>query len=77
MFNIVYTVVRGLLNLLPDITWSVDTGAVAYFIDICRVVSYLLPMDTIGRIIGLIFIIILFRLVISIIKTIWELLPVL
>lgn len=76
LFNIIFAIVRGMLNLLPDISWDVDFGALSYFVDIVRVVSYLLPMQTVTIIVSLIFSIICFRIVISLIKTIWELLPI-
>lgn len=75
IFNIIFAIVSGMLSLLPDISWNVDSGALSTFLDYVRVASYLLPMDTIGTIVGLIISIITFRIIISLIKTIWEVLP--
>lgn len=73
--NIIFTLVSGMLKLLPDIQWSVDTTAFQYFLDIVKVVGYLLPMDTVSTIIGLIIDLTIFRILIAIPKAIWDLLP--
>ena len=76
VLNIVFGIVSGLLSLLPDIQWSVDSAALTTFLGYVKVGSYLLPMGTVATITTLIIAIIGFRIVISLIKTIWELLPV-
>ena len=73
--NIVFNIVTGLLGLLPDISWSIDSGAFSYFLDIVRVVGYLLPAQTVYAIVSLIIAINIFKVVISLIKTVWDLLP--
>ena len=73
--NIVFGIVEGLLNILPNISWDVSTAGLSAFVSILRMVFYLLPMGTITTIITLIISLVIFRFVISLIKTIWELLP--
>ena len=73
--NIIFSIVTGMLNLLPDISWSVDTTAFGYFIDILRVAGYMLPIRTVGTIASLIVSLTVFRIIISLIKTVWDLLP--
>ena len=73
--NIVFGFVSGVFELLPDITWSVDTSALEYFADIIKVAGYMFPWGTVVAIVLLIFGFGLFRLVISFVKTIWQLLP--
>lgn len=75
ILNIIFGIVSGMLALLPDISWNVDSSALNTFMDYVRVASYMLPMDTVGTIFGLVCAIISFRIIISLIKTIWELLP--
>lgn len=75
MFNIVYGFVKIMLSFLPDIEWTVNENALGTFMEYVRLACYLLPMDTITTIVSLIFTIIIIRIVISFIKTIWELLP--
>lgn len=75
LLDIVFGLVKGFFNLLPDFSWSVETTAFTYFISIIEVAAYMLPIQTIATIIGLIFRITIFQIVISFIKTIWDLLP--
>ena len=73
--NIIFSITSGLLSLLPDFTWSVDTSAFSYFMTILQVAGYIFPWFTVVAIAGLIVSISLFRIVVSVIKTIWDLLP--
>lgn len=73
--DIVFGFVSGIFKVLPDFTWSVDTSAFEYFQDILKIVGYLFPWGTVTAIVVLIFDIMVFRVVISFIKTIWQLLP--
>lgn len=73
--NIIFNIVSGMLGLLPEISWSVETSAFGYFLDIVRVVGYLMPGSTVTAIITLIVGINIFKIVISAIRTLWDLLP--
>lgn len=73
--NIIFGLVSGMLELLPDVSWSVTTSTFQSFLDIVRVASYMFPFDTLFMIIGLIIDFTLIRIAISIPKTIWDLLP--
>jgi len=73
--DIVFKFLSGFLNLLPDISWSVDTSFFSYFTDIISVVSYMLPMAHVSMIINTIIVLTVFRIFIAIPKTIWDLLP--
>ena len=73
--NIIFKFLSGMLNLRPDVSWSVDTTAFSYFLDIVRIVGYLVPAQTVYAIITLIVAFTVFRIIISLIKTIWDLLP--
>lgn len=73
--NIVFNIVSGLLSMLPDVTWSVESTAFEYFLGIIRVAGYMLPMNTVGAIAGLVVALTLVRIVVSAIRTIWDLLP--
>ena len=72
--NIIFKFLSGMLNLLPDVSWSVDTTAFSYFLDIVRIVGYLVPAQTVYAIITLIVAFTVFRIIISLKKTIWDLL---
>lgn len=73
--NIIFNIVSGLLSLLPDITWSVETSAFEYFVSIIQCVGYLLPWGTVSTIVSLIVALSIFRIIIAIIKSVWDLLP--
>ena len=75
LLNIVFGIASGALSLAPDITWNVDTSAFSYVRDIIAVVGYLLPMDTVVAIVSLIIGFTVFRFVIALIRTVWDLLP--
>lgn len=68
--------VKGLLSIIPSFSWSVDSGGFGLFLDIVSSVCYLLPMGTIAVIIGISISITIAKATISLIKTIWDLLPI-
>ena len=73
--NIIFGLVSGFFSMMPDITWSVDTTAFQYFMDILKFAGYMLPWGTVVSIVSVIFSICVFRIVVAFIKTIWDLLP--
>lgn len=73
--NIVFGIVSGIFELMPDFSWSVETTAFEYFMDILGLVGYMFPWNTVVAIVSLIFGLSIFRVVISVIKSIWDLLP--
>lgn len=75
IFNVFFLIVSGLLTMLPEVTWSVDTGAWQYVRDILNMIAYMLPINTITAIIALVVDIALLRIFISFIRTIWNLIP--
>lgn len=77
LLNIVFGIVNGLLSVLPSITFPASMVARdSTFYGAVRCILYFFPLDTVGAIVGLITAITGFRIVISIIKTIWDLLPI-
>lgn len=75
LINIIYNIVSGLLSLLPEISWSVESSAFDYFLGIIQVAGYMLPMNTVATIAALIVALTTFRIVISVVRTVWDLLP--
>ena len=73
--DIIFNLVSGMLSAAPDITFSVETSAFQYFVDILKVACYMLPMNTVSTIVGIIVCISGLRIVIAVIRTIWDLLP--
>lgn len=75
LINIVFRIVEGALSILPAFDWNVKASFFQSFLDMLRLACYLLPMQTITAIITLIVFFMNFRLVISLLRTIWEILP--
>ena len=73
--NIVFNALTRMLEMLPEITWDPNTTALTFINDVISVVCYMLPMGTVRAIINLIITLTIFRIVIAIPKTIWDLLP--
>lgn len=76
LITIVLSLVKPIMGLLPDIAFSFDSTAYQTFLEIVSGVVYLLPSATVMQIFGLIANIWLFKIIISIPKVIWDLLPV-
>lgn len=75
LINLVWALIKPLIDLMPEIELNVSMESLRFFLDACSAVSYLLPMSDIIIMIGIIIAITAFRVIISFIKTIWELLP--
>lgn len=81
LLNIIFTIVTGILDSFSmfgifDIAWDVGSAKWSTFFDIVRSICYFLPVDTISTIVGLIVSFAIFRVVIRLIITIWDLLPI-
>lgn len=70
LLNIFFGIAGGFFELLPDITWTVDTSAWQYLRDFLDMIGYLLPMKTIGFVCGTILTLTFVRIVISFIRTV-------
>lgn len=75
LLNIIFTILINLFEVLPNISWTTDDSAISTFLGFISVIAYLLPMDTITRLFSLVVSLMVFRIVIAIVKTIWNLLP--
>lgn len=73
--NIIFNLLEWMLELLPEVSWSVNTSAFTYFMSIVDVVCYMLPVNTIITIAGIVIDLMIFRIVIAIVRTVWDLLP--
>ena len=72
--NIIFTLVGWMLEPIPAITIPAMDPTSTFF-GFVRCVLYLLPLNTIATIVGILVAISLFRIFIAIVKTIWDLLP--
>ncbi len=76
VLNLAFGILSEMLSVLPEISWNVETMPIEYICDVISVVYYLLPVDTIHRIIVIYIALNIFRILISIPKAIWDLLPI-
>lgn len=77
VINVVLTIISGIFSILPDISWDVSSFTFTSFLNVVSSICYLLPINTISIIIALTVSFHIFRAVVSLIKTIWDLLPIL
>lgn len=75
IINFIFIPLNGLLALLPNISWEVGSSVFTKFFEVLRMACYFLPMGTVVSVFSLVVAINSFKIVISIIKTIWQLLP--
>ncbi len=73
--NVIFGLLSGFFSLLPDIQWNIRADFFTKFFEILRMVCYLLPMGTVGAILALVIAFTIFRIVIALIKTLWNLIP--
>lgn len=75
IFDIIFDIADGAFTALPDFHWSVDTPIIDGALKAIHLAGYLLPMNAIAAIATIIFFTISFRIVVSLLRTIWEVLP--
>lgn len=73
--NIIFNLVHGLLNTLPDWSFTLNPEAVEVFLSWVRVATFLFPTNTVILISALVIWFGFFRILIATIKTIWDILP--
>ena len=76
IINFVFGVVNLLLAPITTIGWAFSLAVASPLSSILAVIYYVLPISQLSPIIMCIVAIFVFRAVISLIKTIWQLLPV-
>ena len=75
LMGIVFNLIEGALSILPNWNFNVESAFLTSAFDMIRIAFYLLPMGTIVTMISMIVFFNTFKIVISILKTIWEILP--
>lgn len=75
VFNLLFGVLDRILFFLPDISWTVAADSFTKFFDVLRVAGYFLPMRTVFSILTMIVTLVVFRIVVALIKTVWDLIP--
>jgi hypothetical protein len=72
---VLFSIVRGLLTLVPDYSWNADSVTLTNFYEAIRLVFYFFPVDVVISIVTIIVAVNTVRIFISLIKTIWQLIP--
>lgn len=79
IIDFLFLVVKGLLSLLPSMSYTASLaskwGSFTTFWSYVQMVAYLLPLSTLISIVTLVIAISLFRLAVSVIRAVWDLLP--
>ncbi len=63
------------LGLLPEIEWTVDTSAWEYARDALSMICWLLPMGHIKAVVSLIIALAVFRIIVSFVRFVLNLIP--
>ena len=77
LMNVVFGIVNTILSPISLLGWSFDLALCSPLGDILKVVYYVLPIGKLSPIITFIVSMFIFRAVIALIKTIWDLIPIL
>lgn len=77
LLNIVFGIVNVILSPISLLGWGFDLALCSPLGDILKVIYYVLPIGKLSPIITFIVGMFIFRAIIALIKTIWELIPIL
>lgn len=77
LLNVVFGIVNVILSPIELLNWGFDLVLLSPLVNILKVIYYVLPIGKLSPIIIFIVSMFVFRAVISLIKTIWDLLPIL
>lgn len=76
ILNIIWIILKPLLDLLPTLEINVTTNTFDIFLKSIKTICYIFPMGDVIIMIGIVSSITIFRIIISFIKTVWDLLPI-
>lgn len=77
IINLIYDIFMFFLGGFEPLTFNIDTTVFRTFSDFLAFIFYILPIDGLLPIVTIFTGLMLFRIIISVIKTIWDLLPIL
>lgn len=75
LLNIVFTIVNGFFMALPSFSWDIDSSALTAFLDVLKVAVYLFPVNSVLLLLSLYASLQTFKITVSLVKTIWAILP--
>lgn len=77
IFTVLCAVLETVLNIIPFSDVAFDLSIFDYLAGIIGAVAYFLPMGTVKAIFSIIVVLVLIRIPINLIKTLWDLIPLL
>lgn len=77
IIGLIYNVFMYLFGAYKPLRFNISTNVYEFIHDFVAFIFFILPINGLSVIFGLIVSVILFRIVISVIKTVWDLLPLL
>lgn len=77
VISLAYDIFMFFLSGYEPLTFNIDTTVFRTFTDFLAFIFYILPVSGLMPIVTIFMGIMMFRIVISVIKTIWDLLPIL
>lgn len=75
ILNVLFNFFEWIFALLPDWSWNVEASFFSAALDFIRLAGYLLPMDTILTIFVIINCIMGWRIMVALLRMIWDVLP--
>ena len=76
IFILIFVVVLGALTQLPDIELNKDEIVSSNVFTYIRAALYFFPVGTVAAICGIMLSLWVFRIIVAVVKVIWDLLPV-
>ena len=75
-FNMLFSMIYTLLDMLPFIDWELPIGAVDACLSVMEFSAFFLPLTTINTMLGIILLEEGFKILLSLAKLIWKFIPV-
>lgn len=75
LINLLFLPIKGILSLLPDISFTVKADMFTKFLEVLRLVGYVFPMKTVATVLGLTVSLGVLRIMIALVRFIRSMLP--
>ncbi len=75
LVNLLFLPIKGILSLLPDVSFTVGADMFTKFFEVLRLVGYVFPMGTIATVLGLIVSLGLLRIMVALVRFVRSMLP--
>ncbi len=75
LINLLFLPIKGILSLLPDISFTVKADMFTKFLEVLRLVGYVFPMRTIATVLALTVSLGVLRIMIALVRFIRSMLP--